>query len=445
MPISSCKQVSGDGVGLIQGGTAGIVLLGSSRSSETMKLEQFLTRNRYPHSSLEPTNEQVDAAQLVPTSAQKPPFPAVIFPDGKVLRSPSKAELADALGISELPDPDTIYDVVVVGAGPSGLATAVSAASEGLSIVVIEGTAPGGQAGTISKIENYLGVPTGISGAELANRAQAQAQKFGARLALSRDVIAIGPATGLHKLMLSSEIAVCARSIVIATGAQYKKLSVPNYERFENQGIYYAATAMEATFCRGKEVVVIGGGNSAGQAAVFLSGLAAHMHLIIRGAKLASTMSQYLISRIESSTRITLHTHTEVEHLEGDPMLEWVTWTNRLNERSETHQIGNIFVMIGAIPNTSWLHCSLALDDKGFIVTGTAQAFENTRYATSVPGVYAVGDVRSDSVKRVASAVGEGSVVVSDIHRYLAAHPETAGAEPNSTLAALQKAQAPNA
>ena len=300
-----------------------------------------------------------------------------------------------------------------------------------------KGLAPGGQAGTSSKIENYLGFPTGVSGQELASRAQVQAQKFGARLAISREVVSIDQVDSVHKLKLSDGTTVCSRAVIIATGAQYRKLSVENYERFEYQGIHYAATAMEANLCKNQDVAVIGGGNSAGQAAVFLSGIANHVHLIIRRDSLADTMSRYLISRIEGSQHITLHSLTEVEHLDGDSVLRSVTWRNYGTSTSHACAMSNIFLMIGAEPNTGWLYGTLALDKKGFIITGTADAFENTRYATSVPGIYAVGDVRSDSVKRVASAVGEGSVVVSDIHRYLAAHADVA-ADANSTLAALQ-------
>ena len=333
------------------------------------------------------------------------------------------------------------FDLTVVGAGPSGLAAAVYGASEGLSTLVVEGIAPGGQAGTSSKIENYLGFPTGVSGQELANRAQVQAQKFGARLAIARDVVALDQADGVHQLTLAGGATVRSRAVVIATGAQYRKLSVENYERYEGQGIQYAATAMEANLCRDQEVAVIGGGNSAGQAAIFLSGIARHVHLIIRRDSLADTMSRYLVARIENSAHITLHRNTEIERLEGDDVLRCVTWVDRETGARETRTISSIFVMIGAEPNTGWLYGTLALDNKGFIITGTSRAFENTRYATSVPGIYAVGDVRSDSVKRVASAVGEGSVVISDVHRFLAAHAEVA-AEANSTLAALQAASA---
>lgn len=430
-------------LGILQRAEAGIVLVGCSAAADTIQLQRFLTRNNYPHRILQPTEEQYASSNAEAGTEDEPyKLPAVVFPDGRVLHRPSVADLADELGLTEALDPNLTYDLAVVGAGPSGLAAAVYGASEGLSTIVIEGIAPGGQAGTSSKIENYLGFPTGVSGQELANRAQMQAQKFGAKLAISRDAVCIDQVDGIHQITLAGGAKLCARSVIIATGAQYRKLQVPNFERFENQGIHYAATAMEAQLCREREVAVIGGGNSAGQAAVFLSGIARHVHLIIRGPSLVDSMSQYLISRIENSSRITLHRHTEVEHLDGDMVLRCATWVNRKTGDRMTRQIASMFAMIGAEPNTGWLYGTLALDKKGFIITGTERAFENSRYATSVPGIFAVGDVRSDSVKRVASAVGEGSVVISDVHRYLAAHPAVVP-DAHSTLAAMQALAVP--
>ncbi len=373
---------------------------------------------------------------------QESSLPAVVLSDGRTLYRPTIAELADELGITELPDPEMIYDVVVVGAGPAGLAAAVYAASEGLCTIVIEGTAPGGQAGTSSKIENYLGFPTGISGQRLASRAQLQALKFGVRFAISREVVTAEQIDGIHKLTLAGGISVCSRSVVIATGAQYRKLSVEDYSRFENHGIYYAATAMESLLCRDNEVIVVGGGNSAGQAAVFLSGIARHVHHIVRGKSLASTMSQYLVSRIENSSRITLYTESEIVKLEGASSLECVAWINRRSGDLTVQPIGSVFVMIGAEPNTGWLFGTVKLDKKGFILTGGIDGFDSSPYATSTPGIFAVGDVRSNSVKRVASAVGEGSVVISDVHRYLADHRNNFAVEPHSALAALRSASA---
>jgi thioredoxin reductase (NADPH) len=428
-------------IGILGESTGGVVLMGHADDAEMTQLQRFLIRNSYPHRIVEvPMNE---AALLDDgLSDLQPSLPAVVLSDGRTLQRPTIAELADELGITELPDPEMIYDVVVVGAGPAGLAAAVYAASEGLCTLVVEGTAPGGQAGTSSKIENYLGFPTGISGQRLASRAQLQAMKFGVRFAISREVVTGEQINGIHKLTLAGGISVCSRSVVIASGAQYRKLSVKDYARFENHGIYYAATAMESLLCRDSEVIVVGGGNSAGQAAVFLSGIAKHVHHIVRGKTLASTMSQYLISRIEGSSRITLYTDSEIVKLEGGPSLEGVTWIERRSGKLTAKPIGSVFVMIGAEPNSGWLFGTVKLDQKGFIVTGGTDGFEMTPYATSVPGMFAVGDVRSTSVKRVASAVGEGSVVISDVHRYLADHRHSFAVEPHSALAALRSASA---
>jgi thioredoxin reductase (NADPH) len=428
-------------IGIMGEATGGVTLLGHAGDPETTELQRFLVRNSYPHRVVEaPTEDPTDPT--VTDHDAEPIYPAIVLSDARILHRPTIAQLADELGITELPDPHLIYDVIVVGAGPSGLAAAVYAASEGLCTIAIEGTAPGGQAGTSSKIENYLGFPTGISGQRLASRAQLQALKFGVRFAISREVVTAEQVDGVHKLTLAGGIPVCSRAVVIASGAQYRKLDVENYAHYENRGIYYAATAMESLLCRENEVIVVGGGNSAGQAAVFLSGIAKHVHHIVRGKSLAATMSQYLISRIESSSRITLYTESEIVKLQGETSLECVTWVNRRNGESITKPIGSIFVMIGAEPNSGWLYGTVKLDKKGFILTGGADGFEPTPYATSVPGMYAVGDVRANSVKRVASAVGEGSVVISDVHRYLADHRNTFAAEPNSALAALRSANA---
>jgi len=426
-------------IGILGETTSGVVLMGHASDGETTQLQRFLIRNNYPHRIVEAPAEEA-TLPAYNLSDPEPTLPAVVLSDGRILRRPTITQLADELGITELPDPEMIYDVTVVGAGPSGLAAAVYAASEGLCTLVVEGTAPGGQAGTSSKIENYLGFPTGISGQRLASRAQLQALKFGVRFAISRETITAEQVDGIHKLTLAGGIPVCSRSVVVASGAQYRKLSVENYAQYENRGIYYAATAMESLLCRENEVIVVGGGNSAGQAAVFLSGIAKHVHHIVRGKSLAATMSQYLISRIESSSRITLYTESEIVKLEGETSLESVTWANRKTGESTTQPIGSVFVMIGAEPNSGWLFGTVRLDKKGFILTGGADGFDGTPYATSVPGMFAVGDVRSNSVKRVASAVGEGSVVISDVHRYLADHRNKFAAEPNSALAALRSA-----
>jgi thioredoxin reductase (NADPH) len=435
-------------IGIIGEETGGVTLLGRGGDAETAELQRFLIRNNYPHRLVEaPESDEPAKDDSFDGSTQIPKgrFPAVTVYDGRTLYRPTIPELADELGITELPDPEMIYDVAVVGAGPSGLAAAVYAASEGLCTIVIEGTAPGGQAGTSSKIENYLGFPTGISGQRLASRAQLQALKFGVQFAISRQVVTAEQVAGIHKLTLAGGIPVRSRAVVVASGAQYRKLSVENYAEYENRGIFYAATSMETVLCRDNEVIVVGGGNSAGQAAAFLSGIAKHLHYIVRGTSLATTMSQYLISRIESSSHITLYMGSEIVSLEGDKGLEWVTWTNRRTGETTRKPIGSVFVMIGAEPNSGWLYGTVKLDKKGFILTGGAEGFNGSPYATSMPGMFAVGDVRSASVKRVASAVGEGSVVISDVHRYLADHRNSFAAEPNSALEALRLANAAGA
>jgi thioredoxin reductase (NADPH) len=428
-------------IGIISEAGGGIVLKGHAGDAETIQLQRFLLRNTYPHRVVEATQEELNQGDD-DGSDRESRLPAVVLSDGRTLYRPTITQLADELGITELPDPHTIYDVTVVGAGPSGLAAAVYAASEGLCTIVVESTAPGGQAGTSSKIENYLGFPTGISGQRLASRAQLQALKFGVQFAISRPVVTAEQVDGIHKLTLTGGPTVCSRAVVVASGAQYRTLSVENYGQFENRGIYYAATAMESLLCRDDEVIVVGGGNSAGQAAIFLSGIARHVHHIIRRESLASSMSQYLISRIEGSSRITLYPNSEIEKLEGESSLERVTWTNSVTGERTVKPISSVFVMIGAEPNSGWLFGTVQLDKKGFILTGGADGFESTPYATSVPGMFAVGDVRSKSVKRVASAVGEGSVVISDVHRYLADHRNSFAVEPNSALAALRSATA---
>lgn len=352
-------------LGLVERANSSMVLLGQSTAADTIRLQQFLTRNSYPHQLLEPTADSLPSAHV--SSTESFPLPAVLFSDGRVLHQPTLSELADELGLTEILDPTITYDLAVVGAGPSGLAAAVYGASEGLTTIVMEGLAPGGQAGTSSKIENYLGFPTGVSGQELATRAQVQAQKFGARLAVAREVTCVEPVEGKHQLTLAGGVKVYARTVVLATGAQYRRLPLDSYERFEGQGIQYAATALEASRCENREVVVVGGGNSAGQAAVFLSGSVRHVYLIVRGENLSNTMSQYLVERICSSRRIAVHLDSEVVGLGGDVSLSSVTWRNRHTGASETRPVESMFVMIGAEPNSGWLYGTLALDKRALL------------------------------------------------------------------------------
>ena len=408
-------------VGFIRHTQGGVVLLGPGHNGDMLRLQGFMTRNGYPHRVLD-TEREADAAEVLQRfDVKADELPVVILPGEVALRNPSTVILADALGLIETLDANTVYDVAVVGAGPAGLAAAVYAASEGLSTIVLESTAPGGQAGTSSKIENYLGFPTGISGQALAGRAQAQAQKFGARLAIARLVKGLACANRPYQLTLDGGHIVKACAIVVATGARYRKLDIENYSKYEGHGIHYAATAMEAQLCNGEEVAVVGGGNSAGQAAVFLSRSTRHVHILVRGAGLAATMSDYLVRRIEGTGNITVHPYTEITTLEGDPFLQRVSWVDRNSGKSEMLPIGNLFVMIGAEPNTEWIADCLSLDPKGFVVTGRDEQSRAlaSPFSTTQPGIFAVGDVRSGSVKRVASSVGEGSVVVQAIHQFL--------------------------
>jgi thioredoxin reductase (NADPH) len=347
-----------------------------------------------------------------------------------VLRNPSNQEIADCLGFNESVDQTKVRDLVVIGAGPSGLAAAVYGASEGLDVLLLETSSPGGQAGSSSRIENYLGFPTGIPGQELAGRAYVQAQKFGAHMLIAK-------ATQLlcdrkpYVIEVENGARIPAHTIVIATGAEYRRPPCKNLSRFEGAGVYYGATFMEAQLCGGEEVIVVGGGNSAGQAAVFLAQTTKRVHMLVRSAGLAESMSRYLIRRIEESPNISLRTHTEIVGVEGDNHLESVRWKNNQLGQTEEHKIRHVFVMTGANPNTSWLDGCIALDSKGFIKTGSDLSQENLSAArwslarqpylleTSLPGVFAVGDVRGGSIKRVASAVGEGSTAISIIHKVL--------------------------
>lgn len=323
-------------------------------------------------------------------------------------------------------DEGGVYDLIVVGAGPAGLAAAVYGASEGLNVLVVEGNAPGGQAGTSSRIENYLGFPLGISGQDLTGRAFVQAEKFGAHILVARGARSLKCGGATYSIELDDGASVQSRTVIVAAGAQYRKLNLPNLAQFEGVGIYYGATAVEAQICGQEEVVVVGGGNSAGQAAIFLSGFARHVYLLTRGPGLADTMSRYLIARIEACREITLKPWTEIEALEGSGSLERIRWRDKQSGASETREIRHVFSMTGANPNTAWLQECLALDQQQFVKTGAdvAESWSSRRppymLETSRPGIFAVGDIRSGSVKRVASAVGEGSMAVQFVHKVLA-------------------------
>jgi thioredoxin reductase (NADPH) len=419
-------------VALMASGRGDVVLVGSSHSTGTLRLKEFLSRNGYPYSYLDlerdgSAQEVVDRFHVTLDE-----IPIVLCPGGAILRNPTNRELAECLGLNQGIDAQKVRDVVIVGAGPAGLAAAVYAASEGLETLVLETTAPGGQAGSSSKIENYLGFPTGVSGNELAARAYTQAQKFGAEVLIARRATVLSCATTPYLIELDGGGHVRTRSIVIATGAQYRKPPIPNLDQFEGAGVYYGATFIESQICGRDEVIVVGGGNSAGQAAVFLSQTSRHVHMLVRASGLADSMSRYLIRRIEESPSITLHTHTELIDLQGDGRLEHATWRNRQTGATETHALHHVFLMTGAVPNTAWLNGCVVTDAKGFIKAGpdiSSEELTQVRWPlarsphlleTSLPGVFAVGDVRAGNVKRVASAVGEGSVVVSLVHRVLA-------------------------
>lgn len=417
---------------LIQHGYGTLLILGSRHSAQTLALRNFLSRNGHPHTYIDLDTDRHSQELLDRFQVKASEVPVVICSGRHVMRNPSIQDLANCLGFNAAVDGKQVRDLIVVGAGPAGLAAAVYAASEGLDVLVIETQAPGGQAGSSSKIENYLGFPTGISGAELAGRAVSQAQKFGAALMIAHGVARLDCDHRPYRVFLDNGETLATRAIVIATGAQYNKPRLANLEKFEGEGIYYGATYMERQLCEGDEIAVVGGGNSAGQAAVFLSQTARKVHMLVRSGELANTMSRYLIQRITENPRIELRLNTEIVALEGGGRLERVTWRNKGTGATETREIRSVFIMAGASPRTEWLSGCLALDDKGFILTGRdleIHANGNPPWPlkrpplmleTSLPGVFAAGDVRSGNVKRVASAVGEGSISVHLVHRVLA-------------------------
>jgi thioredoxin reductase (NADPH) len=417
-------------VELIAAGVGDIVLIGSTYSADTLRIKEFLMRNGHPYSYID-LERDLDVQNLLDSfqiSANE--IPVLIHRGQLVLRNPSNQELAECLGFNESIDQTQVRDLVVIGAGPSGLAAAVYGASEGLDVLVLETGFPGGQAGSSSRIENYLGFPTGISGQELAARAYNQAQKFGATMLIIKGTRLVCD-NKPYEVVVEKGPPVSTRTIVIATGAEYRKPQCKNLPRFEGAGIYYSATFMEAQLCGGEEVIVVGGGNAAGQAAIFLAQSSKRVHMLVRSNGLEDNMSRYLIRRIEDTPAIVVHSRTEIAKLEGGDHLESVRWQNNQTEQYEEHKIRHVFLMTGAAPNTRWLDGCVVLDDKDFIKTGTDLSPENLSIArwplarppylleTSLPGVFAVGDVRSGSVKRVASAVGEGSIAISFIHKVL--------------------------
>jgi|KBSSwiStaDraftv2_1062776.scaffolds.fasta_scaffold07580_2 thioredoxin reductase (NADPH) len=416
---------------LVTSGVGDAVLIGSQHSAATLRAREFLNRNGHPYTYVDVERESDTEALLRRFHVGVADVPVLICRSDRVLKNPTNQDIADCLGFNDAIDRSHVRDLVVIGAGPAGLAAAVYGASEGLDVLVLETAAPGGQAGSSSRIENYLGFPTGISGQELAARAYTQAQRFGAEVLIAGSATALLCERKPYAIRTDSGSVVSARTIVIASGAQYRKPALHDLARFEGAGVYYGATPMEAQLCAGSEVVIVGGGNSAGQAAVFLAQNCTHVHMLVRASGLADSMSRYLVRRIEENPTISLHTRTELVTLNGDDRLRTLTWRHNESGAEEARDIGHVFLMTGAVPNTSWLDGCIALDAKQFVKTGPDLSKDELASAhwpltrdpylleTTLPGVFAVGDVRSGSVKRVASAVGEGSVAISFVHRTL--------------------------
>jgi len=416
---------------LIARDVGGVVVVGSTYNAPTLRIREFLTRNGHPFHFID-LDRDADAQELLDRfRISVADIPVLICGGDAVLRNPTNAQIADCLGFNEAIDQTRVNDLVVVGAGPAGLAAAVYGASEGLDVLVLESNVPGGQAGSSSRIENYLGFPTGISGLDLTGRAYAQALKFGAHLMVAKGATRLACDGQRYTVEIEGGPQVPARAVIIATGAEYRKPALENLSKFEGAGVYYGATPMEAQLCVGQEVVVVGGGNSAGQAAVFLALTARRVHMVVRGPGLADTMSRYLIRRIEENPAIVLRTRTQVVALDGNGHLERIRWRDDRTGEVETHDIGHMFMMTGAVPNTRWLGGCVALDAKGFVKTGSDLSSDELAAAkwplarppylleTSRPGIFAVGDVRGGNVKRVASAVGEGSIAVALVHQAL--------------------------
>jgi thioredoxin reductase (NADPH) len=419
-------------VGLLAEGYGDAVLVGRSDSANTHRLRSFLRGNAYPHHYIEVEADGDLGSVLEELHVRAGELPIVICRGERVLYNPADFEVAEALGIGSAIEPDAVHDVVICGGGPGGLAAAVYGASEGLDVLVIEATAPGGQAGSSSKIENYLGFPAGISGQALAARATVQAEKFGARIAVARRVERVDCGEQPMRLTLSGGVTTRARAIIVATGAEYVSVGVADVARFEGSGVYHAATAIEARYCRSEESVVIGAGNSAGQAATFLARTCRQVHLLARGPDLSASMSRYLVRRIEGTANITLHHRCQLVELHGQDSLEQITWRHDPTGATTTRAIRHVFLMTGARPRTDWLTGCVALDPAGFVLTGhdlgkgelAAAGWPLQRdpylFETSRPRIFAIGDVRSNSVKRVASAVGEGAVCIQLVHQALA-------------------------
>jgi thioredoxin reductase (NADPH) len=408
-----------------------VVLIGSDHSARTLDVKEFLTRNGHPYTHMDLDRDEEVQSLLDQFKVTDEDMPVLIGPGDLVMRNPSNREIATRFGLNESLDQTQLRDLVIVGAGPGGLAAAVYAASEGLDVVVLEANVPGGQSGTSSKIENYLGFPTGISGQELTERAYHQAQKFGAKVVVANGATRLACDSKPYVVNLEDGTRIPTRAVIIATGAKYRELDIPNLDRFKNAGIYYGATFLEGQLCEAQEVVIVGGGNSAGQAAVFLAQTARRVHILIRSEGLKATMSRYLIRRIEESPRITMHPYTEIESLEGDTHLAKVTWVNKRTGEREARAIRHVFIMTGAKPATDWIAGCIALDAREFVKTGPELTPADLQAAnwpltrpphlleTSVPGVFAVGDVRGGSTKRCASAVGEGAIAVALVHQVL--------------------------
>jgi thioredoxin reductase (NADPH) len=418
-------------VTLINRGQGNVILMGSRHSAKTLRLREFLTRNGHPFTYVDLDTDNSSQQMLDHFQVTMEEIPVVVCNNRTVLRSPSIQELARCLGLNAHITAAEVRDLVIVGAGPAGLAAAVYGASEGLDVLVIEAESPGGQAGSSSRIENYLGFPMGISGQELAGRAAAQAQKFGAKVLIANNVTKLNCDRSLYELIVDCGQVIRSRTVVIASGAQYKKPKLENLTKFEGQGVYYGATYIEAQLCGKEDAIVVGGGNSAGQAAVYLSQTASKVHMLVRSGQLSDTMSRYLVQRIEENPVIELHYYTEIVGLDGDTQLECVTWRDNNTGETSTHDIRYVFIMAGGSPRTDWLKGCVAMDNKGFILTGRDLDSVLQDYhwplprvpqmlETSLPGVFAVGDVRAGNVKRVASAVGEGSIAISLVHRVLA-------------------------